>query len=102
MAEEIPFDAGDQKAVEKQRKTAKQDSLERTETIKKIMGMQDVRKWLFEVLTWTGIGRNPFSSDAMLMSHSCGEMNIGLQIRSAIETAAPELYLQMMRENNNG
>lgn len=101
MADES-FDLSDPKSVEKRKKTARDELLQRKETIKKIMGMEDVRKWFYELLVTTGIGRNPFSSDALLMSHSCGEMNIGLQIRSAIESAAPELYLQMMRENNDG
>lgn len=101
MAEEY-LDTSDSKQVERRKKDSKQAELQRKETIKKIMSQEDVRKWFYEILDICAIGRNPFSSDALLMAHSCGEMNIGLQIRSAIESAAPELYLQMMRENNNG
>lgn len=100
MAEEYLTDVSDAKQVAKVKKDSKQAQLQRNETIKKVMGAEDVRKWFYEILTTCRIGSNPYSSDPLLMAHSCGEMNIGLQIRSAIETAAPELYLQMVRENN--
>ena len=101
MAEEY-LDAGDAKQVEKIKKQSKQNALQRKETLKRLMSDENNRKWIYDVLAICGMGHNPFSSDALLMAHSCGEMNIGLRIRSDIETAAPEFYLLMMRENNDG
>lgn len=101
MAEE-QIDVGDPKQVSKLKKDAKQTFYQRKETIRKMMSDEQVRNWFYELLLLCQIGRNPFSSDPLLMAHSCGEMNIGLRIRSDIETAAPELYLQMMKENDNG
>jgi outer membrane protein TolC len=102
MADEVEIDVSDPKQVERRRKDIRQAALERNETIKNVMQIQGFRKWMYEILLSARIGSNPFSSDALLMAHSCGEMNVGLQLRSAIESAAPELYLQMMRENNHG
>lgn len=101
MAEE-QIDVGESKQVERLKKAAKQDHLQRKETVRKAMGDEQIRKWFYEILLACRIGQNPYSSDPLLMAHSCGEMNIGLRIRSDIETAAPELYLQMMKENNDG
>lgn len=97
-----PIDVSDPKQVEKRKKDARQNQLQRKEVIRKLMGDEGVRNWIYDLLVACRIGHNPFSSEPLLMAHSCGEMNIGLRIRSDIETAAPELYLQMMKENNDG
>lgn len=59
------------------------------------------RKWLRRQLAECGIGRQPFSSNALQMSFNCGELNAGNRLLSEILSTDPDNYVLMLKEGND-
>ncbi len=66
--------------------------------VKAAMQHQQGREYFYWLMEMCGIGRNPFTANALTTSFSCGELNVGQQIQAHIIEVAPEGYLQMLRE----
>lgn len=98
----MTYDSSDPKAVEKTAKAVKTKEVARTEGLRQIMGNEYGRAWLYHLIELCGPGQNPFSPDALRMAFNCGELNIGNQIVGEANVVSPELYLLMMKENQNG
>lgn len=98
MTDEIR-DASDPKQVAEAIKEAKgRDQLAR-EGLRQAMATEAGRAWLHRLLMWADPFRNPFNSDPTLMAFRCGEANIGQQAIADMHDVSPELYLQIMKEN---
>lgn len=100
MADEEPYDAGDQKLVEEAAKAAKQAEKDRVAFLESAMAQPNGRKWFYELLRNCGVGRNPYSTTDRGTAFNCGELNIGLPIMAELQTHCPQLYLLMMKENS--
>lgn len=98
--EKPPIDLGDAATVNKDRKAKKTENDISRDTLRNMMLKPENRKWFFALLTKCHILQNPFSRDQLIMSFSCGEMNIGQQVFIEMNEACPELYALMMDENN--
>lgn len=97
---EVPArDVGDLRSVKAAEKETKSEAQLSAEHLRTMMLEQQGRKWFFDLLTKCHILRNPFSPDPLRMSFECGEMNIGQQVFIELQAACPDLYLQMMEEN---
>lgn len=92
------FDASDPKAVEARNRDIRFAERRRAEVIGAIMDLPQGREYFFELLEFCKIGHSPFATNALLMSHSCGELNVGLKVQADLLAAAPERYLLMLRE----
>lgn len=92
-------DTSDPKAVAKQIKDAKSKDVVAKEGLRATMSTEPGRKWLHTLLLKCDPFRSPFSTDAIVMAKNCGEANIGLQLIAEMHEVSPELYLQIMKEN---
>lgn len=102
MTEEAkPFDSSDPKDVQGRIKTIKQKEALNREALRAVMSSEGGRGWMHSLLVRCHPYTTPFNSDALLMSHNCGEANIGLQIVAELHAVSPELYLEMMKENQD-
>lgn len=96
------FDSSDQKAVAAAVKTAKSADARAREGLGLAMRDPSGRAWLYRLLLMCDPFRSPFSTDPLIMAKNCGEANIGLQVIVDMQAVSPELYLETMKENNNG
>lgn len=96
------YDASDRKQVEKQVKASKSRDEVREEGLRQVMSSVQGRVWLFDLIKACGPGQNPFVSDALRTAFNCGELNIGNQLVAQCHACSTELYLVMMKENQNG
>jgi len=95
-------DVSDPRQVEKAIKASKTKDEVRAEGLLQTMKSVQGRAWLYDLIEKCGPGQNPFSPDALRMAFNCGELNIGNQIVGQCNTVSAELYLVMMKENQNG
>ena len=98
----MTYDSSDPRAVEKVSKTAKSKEVLRKEGLRQLMSTEPGRAWLHGLLESTGPFRSPFSTDIAIMAKNCGEANVGLQLIAELHACSTELYLVMMKENQNG
>ena len=99
--DEKPFDSSEPKDVQKRIKSVKQKEVINKEALRGIMSTRPGRSWMHSLLVRCHPYTTPFNSDALLMSHNCGEANIGLQLVAELHDVSPELYLEMMKENQD-
>lgn len=94
------YDAGDRKSVRRAEKAAKLVAEAERSTILLVMSSTSGRQWAWEFLSACHIYNDPFSGHALTEAHSKGERNAGLRLLAQINSACPDLYIQMMREAN--
>lgn len=70
----------------------------RDKFIQAALGTAEGRDYFYWLLEICKTGRNPFSTDALAMAFSCGEINVGQQVQAHIIEATPEAYLTMLLE----
>ncbi len=100
--EELPYDAGDPKAVRERNRTLKRVEASERTVIRQIMGSNEGRAWIFKILSLCHVYQSSFSTNALTMACAEGERNIGLQLTAEVIAACPERYLEMLKENSNG
>lgn len=66
--------------------------------VKAALGTKQGREYLWWLMEVAGIGRNPYTGNALDTSFKCGELNVGQQIQAHLMDASPEGYLNMLRE----
>lgn len=96
------IDTSDAKQVDKARKAAKTKDEVREEGLRQTLSSTQGRAWLYGLIEACGPGQNPFTSDALRMAFNCGELNIGNRIVGECNAVSADLYLVMMKENQNG
>lgn len=62
-----------------------------------LMSLPAGRRFLWRLLTQSGVFRSSFSPDPLVMAMNEGQRNVGLRVVGAIMAACPEKYLDMMR-----
>ncbi len=102
MNDEIQRDTSDPKQVNRAIKSAKARDTELQEALRSIMSSEPGRRWIHALLQKCGPFINPFRTDPLMMAFNCGEMNIGQQLLTELHACSTELYLQMMKENEDG
>lgn len=94
------YDASDSKVVDKSIKSAKDRAARLREALKGIMSGPSGREWLYHLLVdFESAYQSPFSKDPILMAYQCGGHNIVLQLLIEMENCSPDLYLTMVKEN---
>lgn len=91
----------DQQHEELKRQWELHDRLEIEAEYTALLNSPRGRKFLYYLLGITGIGKNPFTANALTMSFTCGELNIGQRILADILSTQPEGWLLMQREAND-
>ncbi len=98
--EELPYNAGDPKAVRERNRTLKRVEASERTVIRQIMGSNEGRAWIFKTLSLCHVYQSTFSTNALTMACAEGERNIGLQLTADVIAACPERYLEMLKENS--
>lgn len=97
--QDIPYDAGDPKAVNIARIKAGRRKTNKLRVVRALMDNAETRMWLYDLLAFCHIGANPFVAGDPYATHiKIGEMNIGNRILSDINDAAPDQYMTMVNE----
>lgn len=80
---------------------AREDEENDRYVLEALLGTSKGRKWLHARLAEVGIGRQPFSSNALQMAFNCGELNSGQRLLARILEVAPDKYTLMIQEVND-
>ena len=80
------------RAISQKQKTDIDDAV--SALVKHAQGRQYIY-WLLEIC---GIGRNPFTPNALNTSFACGQLNVGQQIQAHLIEVAPDAFLAMLKE----
>jgi len=91
-------DLGDPIQVRDRNRDLRMAEKTRKDMISAIMGLKQGRAYFYELLAFCQVGHSPFASNALIMAHSCGQMNVGLKVQGDLMAVVPELYLQMLKE----
>lgn len=93
------LDLGDDKQVRKRNSNVRAKDIQLDEAIKWVQSTKQGRAFLAWLLGICGIGNSAFSTSALIMSHNCGEQNIGNQLLGKL-TARDTIdnYVLMLKE----
>ncbi len=94
----------EQELKKRRRKLEKIDREQRAKRIQFIRGaltLPQGRDFFYWLLGITGLKANPFATNALTMSFNCGSMNVGQQIELALIEADSELFLAMLKEQED-
>jgi|SRR5882672_7863016 len=98
----MSYETQAEKAVTaKVRKALLARRLEDEAVIQNLMRTTAGRRWVHDKLAAWGIGQTPWVPDPYAASFNCGKQNAGLELWSDVMSAAPNEYIQMMKENSN-
>lgn len=92
--------AASEKTIKAQRaKLAKDRDNDKT-IIKTLMSHPDGRRWIWNKLNAAMVFHEGESLDPHVMAYHKGVRNGGLQLLASCNRHAPEMYIQMLRENS--
>jgi hypothetical protein len=101
MADE-PYNASEPDQVNARQKKADRQAKRLKGFVKAVMGMAEGRQWVWSTLDRCGVYRNPFSDSPYVTAFNAGQMNIGQAILAEVMAECPDLYLTMVKEQENG
>lgn len=90
----LNFDEEKKKIEEANKRTADR----KTNDLKKVLGFPEGRRFVWELLSDSGIFHTSFSQNALTMAFNEGHREIGLGILDEINKNMPELFTQMRNE----
>lgn len=99
--QEDTYDTSDRESVNKARKKASRTRADRLHFVQAAMTTEQGRAWFYDLMVRCKTFSTPFSDDPYVTANKCGMQNIGYTILDDIQTAAPEYYLQMVKENKS-
>lgn len=59
------------------------------------------REYLYDLLASLHIYSTSFSTDALIMAFNEGQRNVGIRLTADLVEAAPDMYLQMLKEHGS-
>lgn len=102
MTEYDPLDiAGQTKEAEQARRKAEREARQEAEDIKWLMTAKRGRRIVWLLLDRAGVFRTSFSSDPLVMAWNEGNRNTGNRMLSLINGECPDLYIKMLKEQDN-
>lgn len=102
---EEPYDSGNRRHVQKKAKVTKLRENHDRMVLRQIMGSREGRAWMNHMLLSANVSvaaANPFSQNPYEMAKACGRMELGQELLVAVVAAAPERYLEMLKEAEDG
>lgn len=98
---EEPVNTVDPKEINKARKKHARTRADRLRFVEAAMSHSEGRAWFLDLLNRCRVFNQPFvDGDPHKTSFRCGELNIGNQVLSDIQDAAPDKYIVMIQEGN--
>src|SRR5258705_4013946 len=98
MSYETPVEKA---ATARARKAILTRRLEDEAVIRGVMCTPAGRRWFHDKLASCSVGTTPWNPDPYATSFNCGQQNVGLMLLAELMAAAPNEYIQMMKENSN-
>lgn len=99
-AEHDPLDlAGQERASADKAKEERRQREKSQSDLRHVMNSKEGRRFIWRLLGETGIYRQSFSSDPLLMARNEGERNIGLKLLAELMEACPKRYLDAQNES---
>lgn len=100
LLDEGSGDTSDPAEVNKRRKKSARTRADRLEFVAAAMTTEQGRAWFYDTLLFCKTFNIPYvTDDTHGTAFNCGMQNLGFRILDDIQTAAPEQYLLMVREN---
>lgn len=94
----MAYDASNTRDVRQAAKAAKATADLDRGVVFRLMSDPSARDWVRRLLERCHVFQTPFTGLAATTDFNCGEQNIGFQLFQEIVNAAPDQYIQMMRE----
>src|SRR4051812_42451 len=95
-----PINLGEESGVKARAAQLRTDRALKTADLQWIMGTEQGRRIVFWILSdLCQINTNPFATNALIMAHRSGELNVGQRLLAEITTREVfDLYVQMLKE----
>lgn len=95
----MTYNADDEKQVQTAKKKAELEEALRLEVIRNVMTNAHGRKWIYDFLDRCFIYGNPFiPGQPDTTAFNNGVANVGKILLADVQAAAPDLYMQMIKE----
>jgi hypothetical protein len=99
--EDTSYDTSDKEAVNTARKKSSRTRADRLEFVKASMSFEQGRAWFYDLLVFCHVFETTFDEDPLRMAFKASRHNVGLRILDDIQTASPENYMTMIKENKS-
>lgn len=83
------------KILEKRRKAREREMTD----LKKVLSLPEGRRFVWKLMSRAGIFQDPFNTNAMQMSRSCGMKSSGLDLLADVNECDVNAFAQMQREH---
>ena len=93
------YNASDTKQVRAAAKAAKTQAALDEAVVFRLMSDPTARDWVRRLLEHCHVFATPFTGLAATTDFNCGQQSVGLKLLGEIVNAAPDQYIQMMRES---
>lgn len=70
--------------------------------VKNVLETEHGRNLITRLLQITGVDEEGFSSDPSVAAYAAGRRSVGLWLQHELKSASLDLYLQLLRESENG
>lgn len=101
MSDPDPFDPAAAEASQaRNRDKAKLEAQREAEDLKWLMSSRRGRRIVWRLLERAGVYRSSFNTNAMQMAFAEGARNAGLRLLAQVSAAAPETYMDMLKEQS--
>lgn len=96
---EESYDTSDPVQVNNKRKRSARTRADRLKFIEAAMQLEQGRAWFYDILLFCKCFEGPYvPGDPYATAMKCGQQNVGLRILDDIQTAAPDNYTLMIKE----
>jgi hypothetical protein len=93
--------ASDPRTVEKKEKLQRERGRAKEDFIRASLGTREGRIWFWDLLDECGVFRNPWTANALVTAHACGEMNVGQKVLAEVVRIVPDYFSTMLKENES-
>lgn len=92
------YDTSDPKQVNRARKRDARKRADRLKFVEAAMTHEEGRAWFYDMLLFCKVINTPYSDNPYDTAFKCGMQNVGLRMLLDLQDAAPERYLDMVKE----
>jgi hypothetical protein len=98
----MTYDASNTKHIAKAEKAAKSANARANSFVRLAMSSIEGRAYFLQLLERCNVFASPFTANANATAFNCGIQNVGLWLIADIMREAPDAYILMMREREDG
>jgi hypothetical protein len=89
----------DRRSVKKSEKIRRERDRAKEDFVRAALGSREGRIWFWDLLDDCGVFRNPWTANALVTAHACGEMNVGQKVLAEVVRLVPDYFSTMLKEN---